>query len=199
MINKSIALMRHAKFFRENDALTALAGTGPNGPGTVNLPAVAGVNVLPDPADVGWIDFDLIKDYEDKITDEKKTAIWQGVPGQVFKADEITTMQAIETLLTTERLTPLAVEAFYRPSTELAQASYQFAPLINPPRRGWFAFIDYDHNNVQTLLGNIFCVLRVTGGMKSGTGELILPQFTVTWLYSQLNTMAQGALGNANI
>lgn len=198
MINKSIALMRHAKFFRENDALT-VAGTGPNGAGTVALPAVAGLLVLPDPTDTNWIDFDLIEDYEDKITDEKKTPIWQGVPGQLIKADEITTMQGMESVLTTERLTPLAIEAMYRPTTELSQATYQFAPLINPPRRGWFAFIDYDQNNVQTVVGNVFCVLRVTGGMKSGKGEIIMPQFTVTWLYSTLNTMAQGALGNPNI
>ncbi len=191
LINKSIALMRHGKFFRENDAL-AVAGTGPNGPQTVALPAVCGVNVLPDPTDAGWIDFDLIEDYEDKITDEKKTAIWQGVPGQLVKADEITTMQGMESVLTTERLAPLALEAFYRPNTELAPGSYQFVPLINPPRRGWFAFIDYDHNNIQTVVGNVFCVLRVTGGMKSGKGEIIMPQFTVTWLFSQLNTMGQG-------
>lgn len=198
MINKSIALMRHAKFFRENDALT-VAGTGPNGAMTVALPAVAGVNALPDPTDMNWIDFDIIEDYEDKITDEKKTAIWAGIPGQVQKADEITTQQGMESVLTTARLSALAIEAFYRPNTELNNASYQFVPLINPPRRGWFAFIDYDHNNVQTVLGNVFCVLRVTNGMKSGKGEIIMPQFTVTWLFSQLNTMAQGALGNANI
>lgn len=191
LINKSIALMRHAKFFRENDAL-AVAGTGPNGAQTVALPAVAGVNILPDPTDGGWIDFDIIEDYEDKITDEKKTTIWQGIPGQVIKADEITTQQGMESVLTTARLTPLAMEAMYRPTTELSETSYQFAPLLNPPRRGWFAFIDYDHDNIQTVLGNVFCVLRVTGGMKSGKGEIIMPQFTVTWLYSSLNTMAQG-------
>lgn len=191
LINKSIALMRHAKFFRENDAC-AVAATGPNGPGTVATPCVAGVNVLPDPTDGGWIDFDLIDDYEDKITDEKKTTIWRGIPGQNIKDDEITTLQGMESVLTTARLTPLAMEAFYRPQGELGAASYQFAPLINPPRRGWFAFIDYDHNNVQCVVGNVFCVLRVTGGMKSGKGEILMPQYTVTWLYSQLNTMAQG-------
>lgn len=191
LINKSIALMRHAKFFRENDALAA-AGTGPNGPGTVTLPAIAGVNVLPDPTDGNWIDFDIIEDYEDKITDEKKTTIWQGIPGQLIKADEITTMQGMESVLTCARLTPLAMEAFYRPNAELGANNYQFVPLINPPRRGWFAFVDYDQNNAQTVVGNVFCVLRVTGGMKSGKGELIMPQFTVTWLYSPLNTMGQG-------
>jgi hypothetical protein len=191
LINKSIALTRHALFFRENDPL-ALAGTGPGGPGTVVLPAVAGVNVLPDPADASWIDFDIIEDYEDKITDEKKTAIWRGIPGSLVKDDEITTMQGMDSVLTTARATPLAVEAFYRPNNNLGQASYQFAPLANAPRRGWFAFVDYDHNNVQVIVGNVFCVLRVTGGMKSGKGELIMPQFTVTWLYSALNTMGQG-------
>lgn len=191
LINKNIALTRHAKFFRENDAL-AVAGTGPGGAGTVVLPAVAGVNVLPDPTDGGWIDFDIIEDYEDKIVDEKKTTIWQGIPGQLMPGDEKTTMQAIESEITTYRITPLAVEAFYRPNVELGPASYQFAPLINPPRRGWFSFIDYDDGNVQTIVGNVFCVLRVTGGMKSGKGELIQPKFTVKWLYSPLNTMGQG-------
>lgn len=191
LINKSVALKRHAKFFRENDAL-AVAGTGINGPMTLALPQVAGVNVLPDPTDGGWIDFDIIEDSEDKITDEKKTTIWQGVPGQLVKADEITTIQGMESVITTARLTPLAVEAFFRPNTELSEGSYQFVPLINPPRRGWFAFIDYDQSNVQTLVGNIFVVIRVTGGMKSGKGEVIMPQFTVTWLYSPLNTMGMG-------
>jgi hypothetical protein len=189
--NKSIALTRHAKFFRENDALT-VAGTGPGGPGTVATPANAGVLVLPDPADAVWIDFDTIEDYEDKITDEKKTPIWTGIPGSLVKEDEITTLQGMETTITTARLTALAMEAFYRPGANLSQASYQFAPLASPPRRGWFSFVDYDHNNVQTVVGNIFCVLRVAGGMKSGKGELIMPQFTVTWLYSSLNTMGQG-------
>lgn len=192
LINKTIAAMRHAVFFRENDALTALAGTGPGGPGTVALPASAGTLVLPDPNDVGWIDFDVIEDYEDKITDEKKTPTWRGIPGTIVKDDEITTMQGMETTLTTTRLSPLAMEAFYRPGNNLSQASYQFAPLASSPRKGWFSFVDYDHNNVQTVVGNVYCVLRVTGGMKSGKGELIMPQFTVTWLYSPLNTMAQG-------
>lgn len=193
MLNiKSLALTRHAKFFREGDAL-ALPGTGPGGVGSVNLPAIAGVNVLPDPADAAWIDFDIIEDYEDKITDEKKTAVWQGIPGQLVKADEITTMQGMESVMTTSRLTSLAMEAFYRSNNNLSPESYQFAPLAVPPRRGWIAFVDYGQDNAQVVLGNIFCVLRVTGGMKSGKGELIMPQFTATWLYSQLNTMAQGA------
>jgi hypothetical protein len=191
LINKSIALTRHAKFFREGDALT-VAGTGPDGVGTVATPANAGVLVLPDPADATWIDFDVIEDYEDKIVNEKKTQVRRGIPGTLILDDEITTVQDMETTLTTSRLTPLAIESFYRPTANLGQNDYQFSPLGSPPRRGWLAFIDYDHKNVQTIVGNVFCVLRVTGGMKSGKGELIMPQFTIAWLYSPLNTMAQG-------
>ncbi len=191
LINKNIALTRHAKFFRENDALT-VAGTGINGPMTLALPQVAGVNVLPDPTDGSWIDFDTIEDFEDKIVNEKKTQIRVGIPGQLMLQDEKTTIQDMETVLTTARLTPLAVESFYRPGANLSPANYQFAPMQTPPRRGWLAFVDYDDANVQTIVGNVFCVLRVTGGWKSGKGEIIMPQFTASWLYSPLNTMAQG-------
>src|SRR5690242_440698 len=92
LITRAIAVTAHAFAFREGDAF--VTGTDQNG--APAGPGVAGQNLLPDPLDAGWIDLDIIEDWEDTITDEKKTPVWRGVPGSLIKDDEITTLQGID-------------------------------------------------------------------------------------------------------
>ena len=189
LVTRAVAVASHAFFFREDDAF--VSGTDQDG-NPVGA-GIAGQYFLPDPLDAGWIDVDIVEDWEDTITDEKKTPVWRAVPGSLIKDDEITTLQGIDFKMTCAKFTPFAAEAFYRTTAKLDNDSYQFDPLTGPPRKGWLMFQRYNHRNEAVLAGNIFTVCRVTGGMKGGNkGELVMPTFELTLLYSPLNTMGLG-------
>jgi hypothetical protein len=185
-ITRAQAITSHAFAFREGDAF--VTGTDQNGAPLGAGPA--GVNALPDPNDAGWIDLDTVEDWEDTITDEKKQPIWRGIPGNLVKEDEITTLQGLDIKMTTAKMTPFAVEAFYRTATKLNNNPAQFVPLSATPRKIWLMLQRYNHLNELIWAANLWVVARCHGGMKGGKGELVMPTFEMTLLYSGCNTAA---------
>lgn len=170
------ALACHARFFRTGQAYT------------VPSSGTCGRESKPGADDPDWIDLGVIESWEASITDEEEKAVWAPVPGHLVKKDIITTKQGLQYKFTTNELTPFALEAFFRATQELDDESTQFNPLSAVPRTGWLKLLKYSQDDAQILSLDIFCRIKVTGGMKGGNGELIMPEFTADVLYSTLNT-----------
>jgi hypothetical protein len=175
LLTRTLALATHAFFFREGDAFALPA------------PGVCGVNAKPDADDDSWIEPGTIESSEDAITDEEKKTVWKPVPGHLVKSDELTLKQGMDFKFTCNELSPLALEAFYRTSQKLDNASAFFNPLSAVPKKGWLKLQRYDHEDAEVLVADLWVRLRVTGGMKASGGELSMPEFTGTLLYSQYN------------
>ncbi len=175
---KSLALGAHLFFFREGDAFTLPA------------PGTCAVDAKPDANDAAWISLGTIESFEDSIADEDEKKIWQPAPGHLVIKDVITTKQGMEFKFTANELTAFAVESFYRTSQKLTAASDQFNPLSGVPRKGWLKMQRYDHEDQLRLVMDVWVRLKVTGGMKGGNGEIVMPEFTAYLLYSALNTAA---------
>lgn len=172
----TLAIATHAFFFREGDAFTVpSAGT-------------CGVNAKPGAADPKWISLGTIENFEDAISDEEEKKVWAPTPGHLQVKDIITTKQGMTFKLTSNDLSPLAVEAFYRTSQKLDGTSTQFNPLSAVPRKGWLKLQRYDHNDILRFAIDLWVRLKVTGGIKGGNGDLIMPEFEAELLYSSLNT-----------
>lgn len=177
MNTRTLALATHAFFFREGDAFL--------------LPDPGGfcaVDAKPDADDVSWINPGTIEEAEDSITDEDEKAVWKPVPGHLVKSDLITLKQGLEFKFTTNEMSPLSLEAFYRTSQKLDEDSTQFNPLSAVPRKGWLKLQRYDHEDNETLVADLWVRLKITGGMKTGA-SLVMPEWTATLLYSSLNTV----------
>ena len=93
-----MAVGSHAWAFREGDAFALPA------------PGVAGVAALPGAEDEAWIELGTVEDWEDSIEDEEEKAVWTPVPGHLVKKRVITTKQGLGLKLTTNQLTPAAVQ-----------------------------------------------------------------------------------------
>lgn len=176
---KTLALGAHAFFFREGDAFT-LPGPGGN----------AAADAKPDADDDGWIDVGTIESFEDSIADEDEKKVYRPAPGHLVVKDVITTKQGMEFKFTSNELGPLALEAFYRTTQKLDGTSTQFNPLSGVPRKGWLKLQRYDHEDNLVLVADLWVRLKVTGGMKGGNGDLVMPEFSAYLLYSALNTAA---------
>lgn len=174
----TLALATHAFFFREGDAFTQPEA------GTCARESKPGAD------DEAWLSLGTIETAEDSISDEEEKTVWAPVPGHLVKKDIITTKQGLTIKLTSNELTPLAVEAFYRTSQDLDSESDQFNPLSAVPRKGWLKLQRYDQDDVEQFVIDLWGRLKVTGGFKGGGGELVAPEFEFETLYSTLNTAA---------
>lgn len=186
---KSYALSSHAWFFREGDALN-IAGTGPGG--AVATPANAGIEVLPAADDEGWIFAGDVESWEDSMAQDEEKEIRKPNPGALVRKDIITVFQAMDLKLTTNSLARIAFEAFYRSATKLSEVSGQFVPLSQTPRNYWLMLQRYTHENEIVFAANLWVRMKVTGGMKGGNGEIIMPEYTCRLLDSPMNTMFFG-------
>lgn len=181
LVTREMAVGSHAWIFREGDAFTVPeAGT-------------ANANSLPGAEDAGWISTGNIEDWEDSITDEEEKAVWTPTPGHLVMSRLITTKQGMQFKFTTNQLTPIAIESFYRTDTKLDEDGYQFNPLSRVPRSVWLKIQRYSEEDNLVLAMDVFVQLKASGGMKGGGGNLIMPEFTAKLLYSPLNTMAMGS------
>src|SRR4051812_35340407 len=105
----SYAVNSHAWFFREGDAYTLPAPGG-------NASAL----ILPDPDDAGWIHMGDIEQWEDNFAQDEEKEVWKPKKGTLVRKKIITTKQALDFKLTTNDITRLAIEAFYRTNTKLS-------------------------------------------------------------------------------
>lgn len=187
LITREMAIGAHAWFVREGDAFAA--GLDVNGgPLAAGVVSNAAIPVANDPS---WVDMGVIEEWEDELKDEEKET-WAPSPGHLVRSRVIVTKQSLTCKLTTNQLTALAVETFYR-SAALTPESFQFNPLSNVPKDGFMKIQRYSEEDVAILSGDLWCQLKVIGGIKGGGGNLIMPQFQAAVLNSVLNSMAMGA------
>ena len=110
------------------------------GPLAAGVVSNAAIPVANDPS---WVDMGVIEEWEDELKDEEKET-WAPSPGHLVRSRVIVTKQSLTCKLTTNQLTALAVETFYR-SAALTPASFQFNPLSNVPKDGFM--------KIATVLG----------------------------------------------
>jgi hypothetical protein len=177
---RTMALGCHAFFWREGDAFT------------IPEEGTAGVNSKPGAEDPLWPDkgVGVIESFEDAIADEDEKKVYQPAPGHLVIKDVIMVKQGMTLKFTTNEVSPLALEAFYRTSQKLDLDSAQFNPLSEVPRKGWLKIQRYDHEDTLVVVLDAWVRLKVIGGMKGGDGNLVLPEFEAYMLYSQYNTAA---------
>ena len=188
LISKAMAIGRHAFFFPEGRATTM-----DNASGGVTSGDLAAVDKLPHPDDNGWIYSGVIEAWEDAIAEEESKTLWRPSPGHLVRDDIVTTKQALDFKLTTNQMSAFSAGLFYRAADVLGDADFQFVPLASVPKRFWMMFMDYSHEDVLILSGNVWGFTRVTGGQRGGNGEIVMPELTQQMLYSALNTMALGS------
>jgi hypothetical protein len=166
----------HARFFRAGDSFTVPS----NG--------TASATAKPGSADTGWLDLGVIETWEISHTDEDEKVIWAPSPGRLLKRDVLTTKQGLQIKLTANELTPQALEHFFRTSENLSTSSASFTPLGKVPRKGWLELTSYNQEDAGIINLTLWVRIKVTGGVKGGNGELIMPEFTADVLYSALNS-----------
>lgn len=170
-------------FFREGDAFTSpTAGT-------------CSVSSKPGPLDVGWISLGIIGEHEDKPDGVKKEEVWgpTGASGLLTKQRNVITKIGLAFDFTCEEVTPLAIQAFYfsgNLNPNNTWGATQFNQMSGAPPHGWMKVQRYDQNANPVFVMDQWGLLEVTGGMKSGEGSLIKPQFSLGAEYSTLNTAA---------
>lgn len=176
LIIGSYALGRHCFFFREGDAYTVPAA------------GVCAVNSKPDATDPAYNDFGAIVDWAESFKVGKTEEVWAPSPGRLQLLDEIDTKTKQMLTFTTEQVSALALEIFYRTSTELTSAGGQFNPNTAQPRRGWLHTELYDeYDNFFSSL-DLWGRMRCTGGVEGKDGGLMKPNFEFTVYYSSLAT-----------
>lgn len=164
----------HAFFFREGDAFTLpSAGT-------------AGRTAKPGATDTGWIDLGIIEEQNTERESEDIT-VFAPTPGRLRKYDIIEVKDAMKVTFTGAELGPVAIEILYK-TLALTSASTQFNPLEGQTKKGWLKIQQYDQNDAQRLVLDVFGRLKVTGGIKAGGGELAKVQYEFEVLHSTLNT-----------
>lgn len=174
------AIGSHAWFFEEGAAYS-LPDAG-----------VAAVDALPGADDEGWKSLGDIETWEDSMATDEEKELWKPAPGHLVRKDIIPVKQAMNFKFVSNDLTPLAAGLFYRADSVLTPSSFQFNPLSGVPRKGWLKVQRYGQGDDLIISGDLWVRMKVTGGIKGGNGEVIMPEFTALLLDSSLNTMALG-------
>ena len=78
------------------------------------------------------------------------------------------------------------MQLFYR-TQALAAAAAFFNPLSGVPPRGFLLIQRYDQYTVLHMVGLGWVRIKCTGGMKSGDGSVLMPEFTANLLYNTNN------------
>jgi hypothetical protein len=176
----SYAVGKHGFFFRDGDTITIPASGSSAG-------ASSRTN-KPDPTDPLYLDVGAIADWDDSgfksMGDEK---IYKPMPGRMQLYDIIEKGAEGMFKFTTEDISALAMEVFFRTSQKLTSAGGVYNPLSAPPRKGWFHMEHYDQNNAFMLNLDVYVMLRIVGGMASKEGSVIKPQWEANVLYSSFN------------
>lgn len=184
----SYAPGRHCFFFQDGQNITVPAA----GTGSVNGAATR--TNKPDPTDPLYVDLGAIDDWTDDVKSNGDVKVYRSVPGQRALYDVIEKGADGMSKFTTQELMAYAVSVFYRTTQLLTAAGGQFNPNSAASVRGWFHTELYDQYNNFFASVDQYGKLRITGGWGTKEGEIVKPQWELTWLYSTLNT---GLLNNA--
>lgn len=190
---KAYAVASHAFLFREGDA--SIQGTTPTSGLNAAGAGFGGALYLPKADEANWMGSGDLESWEDSMGQDEEKEVRRASLGTLVRKDIITIFQGMDFKFTTNDLPRLAVEAFYRTSTKLSDGQTQFVPLQIPPRKYWLMLQRYTHENMLIFSANLWVRMKMTGGIKGGGGEIIMPEYTCRLLDSPLNTMAFGNLG----
>ncbi len=177
-VKESYAIGSHCFLLREGDTFS-IAAAGSNAANPVsasNVPATT----TPE-----WIDLGVIEEWEDKPTSEEKR-LYRPSPGQLVPKDVITTKQDLKFTFKSNELSVIAHQLLYRTQTLAAGAAY-FNPLAGVPPRGFLLLQRYDQYNVLHQVALLWVRIKLTGGMKSGDGNVIMPEYEADLLYNANN------------
>jgi hypothetical protein len=180
---KSIATGDFVYFFREGDAFT-LPTPGGTVSRTAQIPST-------DPLDEGWLVRKIgnVESLEPKLVDDDEVKVMgpAGETGLITTRDVVQVKQGLEFDFTTNEMTRLAAQCFYR-TQNLSNASTYFNPLSSVPPKGWLLVQRYDQEGQEHVIFLAWARLKCTGGMKSGDGSLIKPTWNalVLWDYSNI-------------
>lgn len=172
---KSRLLDAHLFFFREGDAYTVPSA------GTCAADSKPGAN---DPA---WIDLGAIEEWEYDLGGGQDIEAWKPVAGRLVLKDIIEIKEKLTVKFTTNEMTALAFENFFRSNNTLSSLSGQFNPLAGRLTKGWLHAQQYDQDGTLCLALDLWGRLKCAGGIKGGS-EIIRPSFEFVALYSPLNT-----------
>jgi hypothetical protein len=168
---KSIATGDKIYFFRAGDAFTVPeAGT-------------CGSGDKPAGTDPKWINLGVVKSHDDAHANEQVQEVMApiGNSGILGLKKKVFTKIGLDLKFVTSEVSPLAMQAFYR-TGNLDNTSAQFTPLISAPPEGWLKVQRYDQDGTAHLIMDAYVQLDVTGGMKSGDGTLVEPEWTASVL-----------------
>lgn len=181
----SYAVASHARFFPEGDAFTIDSAGDPNA-------GVSAVDALPGAADPAIIHLGDIEAWEDSKENEQVLMTKKPVLGTLKTKTRLRLYEEIVFKFTTNSMTRIAMEMFYRSTTRLTGAQAQFVPLTQLTFNGWLYLLRYTHENELVFSANLWVELNVTGGIKGGENEAIKPEFSALLLDSDLNTAGFG-------
>lgn len=176
---KAVAVGAFAYFFRDGDLIEDASPSS-----RTNIPET-------DPADAGWLLrlIGNIESFEDVINDDNEQKIKgpAGQSGVIVTRDVVQTGAELELKFTTNEMTRLAAQCFYR-TQNISEAAVTANPLSSPPPKGWLLIQRYDQDGQAHLVGLVYCRLKVTGGFKGGDGNIVKPEWSalVLWDYNNV-------------
>lgn len=184
IITRPQALGSHAWFAQEGAAFQESSTGG--GPGTVD------VNDAPASNDPAFIPIGTIEDWQDKPT-AKEMKTYTPAPSILVPKRVVTTSQEMDYTFTSNEVTPLAVQVFYRASQVLVQASGQLNVLGGKPPHGFLLLQKFSTEGDQTnpymvILAWVF--LKITGGFDGGESKILKPAWSADQMYSPLNDVS---------
>lgn len=163
----------HAWFFREGASFTVPTA------GTCAREAKPGAD------DTGWVEIGIIKDSSVNHEAERLQR-FAPLPGGLRLYDEHETKSKITMKLTTDDISPLAIELLFG-TLELGDASTQYNPLEGAQKRGWLKLQWYDQEDTLINTLDVWVNLFIGGEVKMGETLIDVP-LTATVLHSSLNT-----------
>lgn len=181
IITRPQALGRHAFFAAEGSAFAN--GSAGQGAGVVDL------NNAPASNDPAFLPTGTIEDWENKAS-AKEVKTMTPAPSVLVPKRVVTVSQEMAYNFTTNEVTPLALQLFFRSQT-LSQISNQFNPLSAKPLHGFLLLMDYSTEGDQAnpyLVGLIWVFAKVTGGMKGGDNIILKPTWEADQMFSPLNS-----------
>jgi hypothetical protein len=92
----------------------------------------------------------------------------------------------MEFKFTTNEMTRLAAQCFYR-SQDLNDASTYLNPLSQVPPKGWLLVQRFDQDGQEHIVAQLWVRLKCTGGMKSGDGTVLQPEWSALVLWDTNN------------
>lgn len=184
IIQRSQALGLHAFFALEGAAFNNSSIGG--GAGTVSSTTAPASN------DAAFVAIGTIEDWEHKPTD-KTVKTMTPAAGILVPKRVVTVSQEISYNFTTNDVSPLAVQTFYRAGANLVQASTQFNPLSGKPPHGFLLLQAFSTEGDQAnpyFVALLWVFLKISGGFKGGDNLILKPAWEADQMYSPLNSFA---------